>query len=173
MKQKQITKDNFLSYYRLKKELIDFCREHNLPQAGSKEELTQRIEQFLATGTISQPKKVSSKCSNIDLTNLTQKTIIRSGLKLSSALRAFFIKEIGPKFHFNRTVRDFIKYQQGKTLGDAIDAWHKNDQNPQKTPPIDSQFEYNRHIREYFKTDPGATLRNAIAAWEKIKKIKR
>ena len=42
----------FRSYYYLKKELVDFCRENGLPISGGKIELTDRIAAFLDTGKI-------------------------------------------------------------------------------------------------------------------------
>ena len=42
--------ETFRSYYYLKKELVDFCRENNLPVSGGKVELTDRIACFLDTG---------------------------------------------------------------------------------------------------------------------------
>ena len=44
--------ETFRSYYYLKKELVDFCRENNLPVSGGKVELTDRIACFLDTGKV-------------------------------------------------------------------------------------------------------------------------
>lgn len=40
----------FRSFYYLKQELFDFCRENRLPTLGSKAELADRIAHFLGTG---------------------------------------------------------------------------------------------------------------------------
>ena len=45
----------FRSFYYLKQELIDFCRENRLPASGSKAELTDRIAYFLDTGSVLKP----------------------------------------------------------------------------------------------------------------------
>lgn len=42
----------FRSFYCLKEELVDFCRENNLPVSGGKVELTDRIAFFLDTGKV-------------------------------------------------------------------------------------------------------------------------
>lgn len=42
----------FRSFYYLKRELIDFCKENGLPASGSKAELTDRITYFLNTGKV-------------------------------------------------------------------------------------------------------------------------
>ena len=56
-------------------------------------------------------------------TTFTPETVIGEGWRCSQALRAFFELEIGPRFHFNQVMRDFIKHGSGKTLADAISAW--------------------------------------------------
>ncbi len=170
---KHISPDDFISHYWLKQELLDFCRKHKIPQHGSKQELTERIRQFLITGTIKKVRKAPQMPSGLDLNNLTKDTRITHDMKLGTHLRAFFIKEIGPQFHFNKTIRHFIKHQQGKTLGDAIAAWHQAEKMPKKPGAIEPQFEYNRHIRDYFKKHPKAKLRDAILEWKKNKKMKR
>ena len=39
--------ETFRSYYYLKKELVDFCRENNLPVSGGKVELTAKEDNEL------------------------------------------------------------------------------------------------------------------------------
>ncbi|TET36100.1 cytoplasmic protein [Candidatus Dependentiae bacterium] len=170
---KHISPDDFISHYWLKRELLNFCRKRSIPQQGSKQELTKRIEQFLITGTIKTTHKAPQKSSGFDLNHLTRNTRITHDMKLGTHLRVFFMKEIGPQFHFNKTIREFIKHQQGKTLGDAIAAWYQNAKKPKKLTSIEPQFEYNRHIRDYFKKHPGTKLSDAILEWKKNKKMKR
>lgn len=43
---KKLDGQTFRSYYYLKKELVDFCRENGLPVSGGKIELTDRIAYF-------------------------------------------------------------------------------------------------------------------------------
>ena len=42
--------NDFLDYYWLKQELVDFCRAHQLKTTGSKVAITARIAQWLRTG---------------------------------------------------------------------------------------------------------------------------
>jgi len=103
----------------------------------------------------------------------TRQTVIGPGWRCSQSLRAFFEREVGPQFHFNGVMRDFIKRDgAGKTLQDAIDVWRQEKRKPHVETEIAPQFEYNRHIREFFKENPGKTLQDAIAAWNE-KKAKR
>lgn len=39
----------FRSYYYLKEELVDFCRQNGIPTSGGKIEITERIARFLDT----------------------------------------------------------------------------------------------------------------------------
>jgi hypothetical protein len=61
-------------------------------------------------------------------------------------------------------MRDFVRDNPGKTLQDAVDAWHTAQARPQQTPNA-PQFAYNRHLRELFAQHPGAPRAEAIAAW--------
>ena len=49
---KELDGETFRSFYYLKEELVDFCRENNLPVSGGKIELTDRIACFLDTGEV-------------------------------------------------------------------------------------------------------------------------
>lgn len=43
----QLDSKTFKEFYYLKEELVNFCRENNLPTSGGKIELTERIAYFL------------------------------------------------------------------------------------------------------------------------------
>jgi hypothetical protein len=165
---KEISIDDFDRGYWLKRELIEFCRTYKLPTSGSKSELTQRIRRFLQSGEILKPLPRQSRNGRMPET-FRRDSVIGSGWRCSQQLRAFFEVEIGAHFHFDATMRDFIKHGEGKTLQEAIDAWHQAQHAPKIETEIAPQFEYNRHIREYFKHHPGATLQDAIAAWKQEK----
>ena len=46
---KELDGETFRSFYYLKEELVDFCRENDLPVSGEKIELTDRIACFLVS----------------------------------------------------------------------------------------------------------------------------
>jgi hypothetical protein len=155
--------------YWLKRELVAFCRQYGLPTSGSKAVLSRRIEVFLETGKVERVREAPRPKSEMP-EQFTRDTVIGPGWRCSQSLRAFFEREIGPRFHFDGVMRGFIKRDGvGKTLQDAIDAWHEQRRNPRVEKEIAPQFEYNRHIREFFKENEGATLQEAIAAWEEEK----
>lgn len=170
---RQTTPDDFLSYYWLKEELIEFLRVNELPASGSKQALTDRILQFLATGTAEKTssQKISKRTDEMPNT-FSRQSVIEAGWRCSQALRTFFEQEIGRHFHFASVMRDFIHHGTGKTLEEAIVTWEAAQQHPKTEKGIAPQFEYNRHIREYFKKHPGAALQEAIQAWY-VKKAER
>ena len=105
--------------------------------------------------------------------SFTRETVISSDWRCSQALRAFFEAEIGPRFHFNRVMRDFIKHEMGKTLQDAIDAWREAETSPKPETEIEPQFEYMRHMRHYFNENPEGTREEALRAWHEKKSRRR
>lgn len=59
------------SFYYLKRELADFCKESGLPASGSKAELTDRIVYFLDTGNVL--KSSAERKAAINIGTLTEK----------------------------------------------------------------------------------------------------
>ena len=168
-----ISAEDFLAFYWLKEELLGFCCTHGLTTSGSKQVLTERIVSFLTTGSVPVRKLAAKRRAAADMPEqFTRDMVIGSGWRCSQALRAFFLQEIGPQFHFNGVMRDFIRDGVGRTLQDAINAWEADRCQQKVEKEIAPQFEYNRHFREYFKSHPGATREEAIAAW-KVKKGQR
>ena len=113
----------FRNYYYLKEELVQFCRDNNLPVSGSKTELTDRIAYYLETGRITEPQQKRSVSVKVGI--ITEDTVIESGIVCSEKHRAFFKEKIGKAFSFNVGFQKWLKNNAGKTYGDAIDAYYK------------------------------------------------
>jgi hypothetical protein len=159
----------FDAYYRLKSELVDLCRQNNLPAGGSKTELADRIRYFLATGALPAPPAAKRATVAAMPAEFNRQTLIGSGWRCSQSLRLFFEAEIGPHFHFDGFMRDFIKNGAGKTLQEAIDGWTAHHRSPAGPVPIAPQFEYNCFIRAYFEANKGKMFADAVAAWNEHK----
>lgn len=147
--------EDFKNHYCLKGELEDFCKKHGINSYGPKIELAERIEVFLSTGKIKEPKKETKKKRNIEQTNLSLDTIITEDHRCSQNVRAFF-KTVIPKFHFSTYIQNYFKENVGKTYKDALDAWNEEElrkKDPAYVKKIGPQFEYNQFIHEFFK-DP-------------------
>ncbi len=154
----------FRSYYYLKEELADFCRENDLPVSGGKIELTSRIAHFLDTGEILKPAaKRKAACTE----SITESTIIGPNIVYSEKLRAFFTERIGKGFSFNVPFQRWLKGNAGKTYGEAVEAYYQVlAEKKTKKPAIDKQFEYNTYIRDFFADNKGKSLADAIACWK-------
>ena len=162
---------DFLEYYYLKEELVQFCRENGLPSSGGKQELTERIALFLETGKIENAKSVRTHRQGI--TEITKESIIETDFVCSELHRAFFKKELGDGFSFNVAFQKWLKANSGKTYADALIAY-KEIKNAKKTgkTAIEKQFEYNNYVRDFFEDNKGASLEDAIKCWKYKKSIK-
>lgn len=168
--EKNIDSKTFRSFYYLKEELTDFCRQNNLPASGGKIEITDRIAHFLDTGEVLIPEKKYKSKPNVS--GITEKTIIETNFICSETHRAFFKREIGKSFSFNVAFQKWLKGNAGQTYGQAIDAYYKilEDKKNGKTT-IDRQFEYNTYIRDFFADNPGKSLEEAIRCWKHKKSL--
>ncbi len=167
---KNLDEKTFREYYYLKEELVEFCKENNLPTAGSKPELTERIAYYLKTGDVLARVNKPQKTRIVG--NIDKNTIIESGITFSEKHRAFFESKIGKGFSFNVPFQKWLKSNAGKTYGDAVEAYGRilQEKKTCKTE-IGSQFEYNTYIRDFFEDNEGKSLNDAIACWKYKKSI--
>ncbi|MBI2411253.1 MAG: cytoplasmic protein [Candidatus Kerfeldbacteria bacterium] len=172
---KHISLEDFQSFYWLKEELVQFCKEHGINTQGGKREIADRIEAFLRTGKVTSIKKVSKKTvSKFDWNKetLNLATEITDSYKNTENVRTFFTKQIGKHFAFNVQFMNWMKVNVGKTLQDAILEWkrlHELKKDTAEKKEIAPQFEYNRYIRDFLQDNPDKALKDAIKYW----KIKR
>ena len=154
----------FLKWYWLKEELVSFCKANDLPAAGSKTELTERIAHFLDTGkvlTVSRIKRASNKVTAITLDSLIEPDFV-----CSEVHRAFFKEQIGTSFSFNVAFQKWLKTNTGKTYKEAVSAYYEILENKKKNKTvIDKQFEYNTYVRDFFAANKGLSLDDAIKCW--------
>ncbi|WP_158944591.1 DUF6434 domain-containing protein [Granulicella sp. S190] len=153
-----ISGQHFASWYWLKEELVAFCREHQIPTSGSKLQLQSRITDYL-NGKKRIERNASTRRTGRMPTHLTMDTVIEDGWRCGPALGAFFKKTLGPGFHFNASMRDFIHTQTGKTLSDAAICYQTSVRPGTKKTPIPRHLEYNQHFRDYFRENQGPRVR--------------
>lgn len=167
---KELDSKTFKSYYYLKEELLNFCRENNLPTSGGKVELTERIALYLDTGKVSEA--IVKRKSKTDIGVITEATEIEADITCSEKHRAFFKEKIGNSFSFNVAFQKWLKANAGKTYGDAVNAYYKIIEEKKKSKTtIDKQFEYNTYIRDFFSDNKGKTLEEAIICWKYKKSL--
>ena len=154
----------FRSFYYLKRELANFCRENGLPASGNKAELTDRIAYFLDTGSVLKP--TAERKTAVNIGTLTENTVIEPNIVCSEKHRAFFSEKIGKSFSFNVPFQKWLKANAGKTYGNAIRAYDRIlEEKKQTKTEIGRQFEYNTYIRDFFTDNPGKSLHDAIVCW--------
>lgn len=162
---KNLDAETFRNFYYLKEELVSFCRENNLPVSGGKVELTDRIAHFLDTGKVLETSVQRKTTVNID--SITESTLIEPNIVCSEKHRAFFKEKIGKSFSFNVLFQKWLKSNEGKTYGDAVEAYYQILEEKKKgKTTIDKQFEYNTYIRDFFEDNQGKSLEDAIVCWK-------
>ena len=167
---KKLDGQTFRSYYYLKKELVDFCRENGLPVSGGKIELTDRIAYFLDTGKILKATEKKKPTMRVSL--ITEDTLVETDIVCSEKHRAFFKDKIGKSFSFNVSFQKWLKENAGKTYADAIKAYYQILEEKKKVKTnIDRQFEYNTYIRAFFEDNQGKSLEEAIICWKYKKSL--
>jgi dTDP-glucose pyrophosphorylase len=162
---KGLDKKIFRSFYYLKTELVDFCRENNLPTSGGKIEITDRVAYFLETGNAIPASKTIKSTTNVGA--ICEDTEIEADFVCTEKHRAFFKNEIGKSFKFNVVFQKWLKSNAGKTYRDAITAYHQILEEKKKGKTlIDKQFEYNTYVRDFFADNEGRSLESAILCWK-------
>ena len=168
---KDLKSEDFRQYYFLKEELKEFCRANGLKVSGSKNELEERIINFLDTGKSLEPKKVKSTHKNNSDEAISLESRIGENFKCSEKKRKFFEKEIGKGFRFKVKFQKWLKANPDKTYEDAIAAYLEIQNSKEKTK-IDKQFQYNQYIRDFFEDNDDKTLKEAIECWKYKKSLK-
>lgn len=161
----QLDGKTFRSFYYLKEELVDFCRNNGLPTSGGKLEITDRIAHFLDFGEVMFVSHIIKAVKQIGI--ITEDTKIESDFVCSEKHRAYFKQKIGNSFSFNVVFQKWLKCNTGKTYGEAVLAYYQilNDKKKEKSA-IDKQFEYNKYIRDFFTDNEAKTLDQAIKCWK-------
>lgn len=162
---KYISITDFKDFYWLKSELQEFCKKHKIPSTGAKIELAKSIEEYLLTGKIQTKKRTKALSTfNWQTEDLSLETIITDSYKNSENVRAFFKKHIGSSFKFNVGWMNWIKENTGKTLQDAIDAYHckKLAKGPKTIAP---QFEFNAYMKACKKEFPSLSHQEVVKMW--------
>lgn len=169
---------DFIEFYWLKEELVEFCKKNDIKTFGGKIELSKRIQHYLLTGENPAISKSTNKPkSNFDWNKekLDDSTLITDNYKNTENVRAFFTEKIGINFSFNVKFMNWLKENIGKNLGDAIKEWKKLDnlkKDKNYISEIAPQFEYNKYIRAFLVHNPNLTSKDAMKFW-KLKRANR
>lgn len=169
-----IDRDTLKNQYWLKQELIGYCKKNGLSTAGSKNELMQRIETYLASGHKMKPASNKPSGQRDSHQPITPDTLVIN-YRNDAATRVFFEKHIGPHFRFDAYLRQFTNQDnitKNLTYSDLINGWLAEEarrNNPDHQSNIAKQFEYNQFIRDFFAHEKGKSQSHAITAWKVTK----
>jgi len=172
-----ITLDDYLNYYWLKSELMDFCRKVGINTDGWKLEIHNRIVKYLATREIEQKSKdiILKPKNKKNTVSINLHTVVTSDFKRNPQTTAFF-KSIDSRFHYSVRLNQYIRDNFGKiTYGDIINEWKREYEEKKmgiKTTPDLPQCEYNQFIKDYLEDNKDKKFKDAVAAWN-IKKNMR
>lgn len=167
------TGEELKKWYWLKQELVDFCKLTNLSYVGAKFDILERIATELDEGGIKKekiplPHKPISKFV-WSKSKLKLDTVITDSYTNGPNTRKFFKEYCGEKFHFSIPFMDFMKNNCGKTLQDAINEWHRlNEQAKNKNfkSEIPAGNQYNKYLRDFFADNPNMTIEQARHFWK-------
>lgn len=136
---KKLSVEDFQKFYWYKTELVQICKDNQLPSYGTKAELNQYIIQYLSGIPQSQIKTVrtNTHMSSLKTEQINPQTkLLATGFKLNAEARKFFADYFQmSKFSFKKsmaikmrqvqsdqdtsaTVQDLIDAYQNKTLTD-------------------------------------------------------
>ena len=120
---------DFKEFYWLKEELVEFCRKEGLKTAGSKRDISARIERYLISGerSLGAKERKYSSSSKFDWQKeiLSSQTLITDNYRNTENVRQYFKEEIGCHFKFNVKFMNWMKANVGRNLGDAAEEWRR------------------------------------------------
>ncbi|WP_030763171.1 DUF6434 domain-containing protein [Streptomyces sp. NRRL F-2664] len=168
-----LTGAELLRWYWTLAELGALARRMGVPVRGGKAAVTARLaaaldglpepEQASAAGAAvpAAPRRAGRQlAAPVDGT-----TVIPPGQRCSQVLREYFVREIGPGFHFDAFMREYVAGHAGHTLAEAVEHWHATRVRAAEPQDVGPQFEFNRFLRDWHVRHPGVARTEALAAW--------
>ncbi|MFB7368422.1 DUF6434 domain-containing protein [Streptomyces sp. NPDC056222] len=147
-------------------ELSALARAMGLPLGGGKAAVTARLAAALDGLPVPEPDPSPRRAGRQLAAPVCRDTVIPQGQRCSQVLREFFRREIGPAFHFDVFMREYIAGAAGRTLGDAVAHWHATRAHATEPQEVGAQFEFNRFLRDWHGRHPEGSRTEALAAWQ-------
>ncbi|MET9687029.1 DUF6434 domain-containing protein [Streptomyces sp. NPDC006514] len=163
-----LTGTELLRWYWTLAELSALAREMGIPAGGGKAAVTARLAAALdGLPAPAAPAAPAPRRAGRQLTApVTGATVIPPGQRCSQVLRAYFVREIGPGFHFDAFMRDYVAEHAGHTLAEAVAHWHATRARAAEPQEVGAQFEFNRFLRAWHAGHPDGARAEALAAWQ-------
>ncbi|WP_030161104.1 DUF6434 domain-containing protein [Streptomyces sp. NRRL S-244] len=160
-----LTGAELLRWYWTLAELSELARKMGLPASGGKVALTARLAAALDGIRPPEPVRAPRRGGRQLAAPVDGDTVIPEGQRCSQVLRAFFVGEIGPAFHFDAFMREYVAGHAGHTLAEAVAHWHATRARAAEPQEVAAQFEFNRFLRDWHERHPEGTRQQALAAW--------
>lgn len=162
-----------LRWYWTLAELSALAREMGLSAGGGKVAVTARLAAALDGNRLPEPVRAPRRRDRRLADPVDGDTVIPEGQPCSQVLREFFVREIGPGFHFDAFMRDYVAQHAGYTLAEAVAHWHATRARAAEPQPVAAQFEFNRFLRDWHARHPDGTRQQALAAWRDHRALPR
>ncbi|MFF1496463.1 DUF6434 domain-containing protein [Streptomyces sp. NPDC058304] len=147
-------------------ELSALAREMGLSTGGGKVALTARLAAALDGLRPPDPVRAPRRAGRQLTAPVDGGTVIPQGQRCSQVLREYFVREIGPGFHFDDFMRDYVAQHAGHTLAEAVAHWHGTRARAAEPQEVAARFEFNRFLRDWHARHPEGTRQQALAAWQ-------
>lgn len=161
----------FNTWYWLKAEMVEICKQAGLPYTGSKFELRDRIMYALDHNGAVKPRKTAPKRTssfNWAKAELTPDTFITDNVSFGPNFRRFMKAQIGTQFSCHSDFMDWVKAHPGKTLHDAVLKWQELEDRKKDPDFQRSIAEHNmlsQYVRDFLADNPTASFQHALKAW--------
>ncbi|WP_328928838.1 SAP domain-containing protein [Streptomyces sp. NBC_00190] len=149
-------------------ELSALAREMGLSAGGGKVAVTARLAAALdgmPPAPAPSPAPTARRGGRQLAAPVDGATVIPPGQRSSQVLREFFVREIGPAFHFDAFMREYVAQGTGRTLAEAVAHWHATRAQAAQPQEVAAQFEFNRFLRDWHARHPDGARAEALAAW--------
>ena len=165
------TGNEFNQWYWLKEEMVQICKDSNLPTTGRKFDLRDRIMFALDNNgqvrTEEHKPKAGSRF-NWAKSELSLETVITDNVSFGPNFRRFMKGQIGNKFSCHSDFMDWVKVNPGKTLEDAVHAWNvleTRKENPAFRREIADNNMYSQYVRDFLDENPDYTIQQIKKFW--------
>ncbi|MEU7599481.1 DUF6434 domain-containing protein [Streptomyces sp. NPDC040724] len=164
-----LTGAELLRWYWTLAELSALARRMGLSAGGGKAAVTARLAAALdglpapvsAAPAAPAPRRAGQGLA----APVDGSTVIPQGQRCSQVLREYFVREIGPAFHFDAFMREYVARHAGHTLAEAVAHWHATRAQAAEPREVGAQFEFNRFLRDWHARHPDGARAEALAAW--------
>ena len=171
---RELSAAQFLRWYWLKNELVEFAKAQSLRTSGDKPTIAERIVGLLDGSPSSGLQSVNSSRGTVSRwlpEPLTPDTVLGPRQASSQQLRAYFVDVIGSCFSYDIHMRTFLASDRDKTLGEAVDHWYSS--RGVVKPATLPQLEFVRFTKAWHLQYTSGTQQECREAWNVHKSLPR